>query len=115
MKTQTVKLLVTLGIKHAEEDFYDKGCDPRTSQEYDFEDKPQVFDSLDELADRYGLSCDRESWQLYDGRLMHQRVENEDGSEPTKSELRMFKKGKWRLWLVDYNFDVHLIEDGDAS
>jgi hypothetical protein len=112
MKT---KLLVTYGIKRVEEDNYKNGCDPKTASEYDFECKPMVFESLEALAKHYGLPEDKDSWQVFDGRLMCQRLETEDGSEPTKAEMALFKQNKLRLWLADYDFHVHLIEEGDAT
>lgn len=39
-------------------------------------------------------------------RLGYNRLETEDGSEPTPVELRLWKKGQLTLYLCDYEFRV---------
>ena len=65
------------------------------------------FDDIKQLADQLGFDDNNDAWIAFkDGRIIHNRQENENGDEPSKKEIADWKDGKVKLYNVDYNFHI---------
>ena len=96
--------------KFATEDNWNDGENPDTTQQIDVEAKG-FYNSIDELAEALDLPTDKENWMAFDdGRIICSTTENEDGFEPSDSEMEAFKKGHINLYACEYNFFILFIE-----
>jgi hypothetical protein len=99
-------------IKNTEEDNWEKGCDPDSGSCFAGDDQFEA-NTVEELVNhlmQFAGTDDREAVTLdaceEAGRVDIQVIENADGYHASKPELEAFKKGKCRLWLADYTFQV---------
>lgn len=113
----------TLVEKEVEVDSYENGADPDTrkcllSQKENIKAQSLV-ELVRKIGEAYGLEMDDlflpQEPVTYVG---FNRLENNEGFEPTPAEMAKFKKGLINLWLADYTFGIekrHLesIERGD--
>jgi len=100
--------------KFTEEDSYQSGCDPHTSQsmlvdiEFSGESTKNV---LDQIKDYYSVddgelllnSCD----EL--GRVDVQVLETEDSNKASKNDIVLWKGGKKKLWNSIYTYHIQKV------
>lgn len=105
--------------KRVEDDSYEHGADPDSQRCVMFENVNMAASSLSVLikviGERLGLEID-DVWFPGvgddDTRISFNRLENDDGDEPTEGEMEDFRAGKRKLYLADYDF---LIEKRETS
>lgn len=99
--------------KRVEKDDYEKGCDgsARTVMQDRVNLRSDTLGGLiDVIRDYYGLALDDLFIPGEDDepvtRFGFNRLEDADGNPPTKSEEAHWRKGKYTLYLADYDFIV---------
>jgi hypothetical protein len=97
--------------KDIEEDDFNDGVDPSTRQQNLYDSINKQFGTINELCEylskTYGLSEDIKKYTAFDdGRLTYSRTENDNGDEPSKSEMNRWKTGKLKLWAA--SFDIYV-------
>jgi chaperonin cofactor prefoldin len=97
--------------KDVTEDNYDEGEEPGTSRAVFYETVNKEFSSSKELFDylqrNYGLKADPKRYYAFEqGRLTYSQTEDNEGDEPSSSEMEYFKAGKINLWSADYDIYV---------
>lgn len=100
--------------KIAEEDNWEKGCLPESGSHYSGDDQFEA-DSIEKLVTYLCQHCGAEGVAAEldaceeDGRIDIQVMENREGYHASKPEMEAFKKGKCRLWLAAYTFQVEKV------
>jgi hypothetical protein len=112
MNNHEVIYACTYVEKRVEVDVYETGCQGESrlilSQKEDIQ-SGSLEDLIERLRLVYGLAMDDlfvpdENGKIF--RIGFNRLEEEDGNEPTESELELWKRGKEWLYLADYDFLV---------
>ena len=112
MATNTVYACIHIE-KDAEKDSYEHGVDPK-SRTGIYSDAVNILArDLPGLIKAIGDHCGMEIDDVWfpggdpgdeDTRISFNRLEDDDGDEPSKSDMEEFKAGKRTLWLADYDF-----------
>ena len=110
---------ITRGLlKFAEQDDYENGCNPDTTQAIEI-DCTFTADSPDKLIKKIsafigidGDGIDKQIGKDLDepGRVDFQGMECDDSTTPTKREMEQWKRGELRLWAVTYTAYIEKIE-----
>jgi len=115
----TLFIIATNFTRRIEEDSYEKGCLLNRSHWQVMQDYVGIFDSMQQLtqylANHFGLPIELSGWEVEDGSIRCQVLENEQGSTPTDYEVGMWKEGKKRMWLADYGVDIRLASPVNAT
>lgn len=95
----------------AEDNFAD-GCDTESSYKSGSESwsasTPEAL--LDELAGWLGQNrTNAQTMEDEPGRVNFSRLETDDADAPSPAQLAAWKRGDFRLWLVDYTFTVQRV------
>jgi len=120
-KTQTLVFQATFISIDFEEDQFGNGCIAGTGGNRMSNIISLEAESLTALQDRlswkYGLDRDKSNWLWMASsddrneidRLIYQRLEDERGIELTEAKIELWKKGKFKAWLTNYNFYVKAV------
>ena len=101
--------------KHAEQDNFEGGCMPQTRRcvfsRYVTVTGESMPDLIKNISRELCLDCEDESWfiPMDDGTISFMsfnRIENDDGDEPTSKQDAEWKAGELDLWLADYTFHI---------
>ena len=109
---------VTTVLKHAEQDVFSEGCLPESSfmTGFDLNIKAETFEGLiQELKIYLGEYFQIDPMGEDENRIDFQRMENEQGAEPSETEINNWKQGKEKLWLVNYTVYVYEETPADLS
>lgn len=98
-------------LKFIEEDNYENGCNPETSQSYtvEIEFKAETIpELLNQITEYYGVdikdieinSCGE------NGRIDIGIMEDQDSNKASKKDLELFKQGRKRLWYSVYTYYI---------
>lgn len=101
-------------LKYTEEDDFEKGCLPETSQDIPIEEefcKPTLGELVKAIEDFTQGKAN--AFEGEGNRIEVQVMEDSDGVKATKYELNLCKQGKKRLWLADYSFMISKIKESD--
>ena len=104
--------------KRAEQDQYEKGCDGianNFSMDITVSDrnlKKCVEKAFNQLGMIYNNINDI---FIYDGRIVISREENDNGEQPSQSEIQAWKRGEIILWFCDYEWSVTIRTDKQPS
>lgn len=107
-------------LKHSEQDIYNDGCNPDTSQSF-FIDHLIQKESLSDLIQSIKDFTEAENDDLLlnsceeKGRIDAQVMENALGIKATNKELESWKQGKIDLYLCTYSVQVKLITETDVD
>lgn len=117
LKGKEVFYEIDKGFKYVEEDVYEKGCLPETSQAgvVDISFKAATVEELrKELKDFYGVEDENIDLDACDepGRIDVQVLEDVNGvTVGNDYDIEQWKQGRKRLFLATYTFNVkHVVE-----
>jgi hypothetical protein len=107
-------------FKHSEEDSYKDGCLPKTGQAYsvDVDFAADTIDGLVEKVDGYlGTGSGDHEKGVCDepSRIDWQTMEDDDGTQATPEQLKLWKLGKIRLWACTYSGIVEQVTPVDLT
>jgi hypothetical protein len=114
------KILVTSIHKSVEEDDYEQGANPETTQNILDESNVGTYGSfqamMDALEQKYGFPGKDEGWVAFEpGRLTVNRSENADGYPLSSKEQEQFKAGKIKGYLADFDIYLELVKAQEPS
>lgn len=101
--------------KHAELDSFTEGCMPETrrcvlSRSVNVTGK-SMLDLIKNISRELCLDCENESWwiPMDNGTISFMsfnRIETDEGDEPTTKQDSQWKADELNLWLADYTFHI---------
>lgn len=104
-------------LKLSEEDHWENGCDPDTSQTTSNDDITFTSDTPEDLIEQLMGFCatsNKDSVMLNScediGRVDIQLMENEFGYAASRAEIEDWKLGNVKLYAVTYSFRVENVE-----
>ena len=105
------KFYVWDAVKDSTLDNYEDGEDPGTMTCVSLREFKGLYNSLEDLAAKTGLTEDTGAWfAMDDGRIICNRAEKEDGSEMSPYDFQKFKEGKIKSYNCVYEFWIQFIE-----
>lgn len=108
-------------LKHAEEDIWERGCQPGTERVDEGNDRFRA-DTMEDLIEKlmdFALTTDKKAVLLNAcdeiGRVDIQVTQGDDGLPLTESEQEVWKRGEKQAWLVNYSFRVERVQRVDVD
>jgi hypothetical protein len=107
-----MKILVLNSEKQSIEDNFKEGEIGKTH----YFDGPipnnTVFDTFEDFTNAASLSNNKNNYYLdsENGNLLHDRMEDEEGYEATKADIKDFEDGMFNLYSATYTFVIELVE-----